>query len=78
MAACAFAQSRPDGLYAVFQTSAGNFTAKLYEKEAPGTVENFVALAQGTKPTRSPKTGDMVKRLNTAGVRVTIIPSAGH
>ena len=35
----------------------GNFTARLYEKDTPVTVENFVALAQGTKATRSPKTG---------------------
>jgi cyclophilin family peptidyl-prolyl cis-trans isomerase len=62
LAACAFGQRLPDGLYAVFHTSAGNFTARLYEKETPNTVENFVALAQGTKATRSPKTGEMVKR----------------
>ena len=39
----------------------GNFTARLYEKDTPKTVENFVALAQGTRPTRSPKTGALVK-----------------
>jgi cyclophilin family peptidyl-prolyl cis-trans isomerase len=48
------------GLYAVFHTSMGNITARLYEKEAPLTVENFVALARGTKATRSPKTGKLV------------------
>lgn len=62
LAACAFGQTRPGGLYAVFHTSAGNFTARLYEKETPNTVENFVALAQGTKATRSPKNGEMVRR----------------
>lgn len=60
-AGCAFAQ-QPDGLYAIFNTSLGNITARLYEKDTPVTVENFVALAQGTKATRSPKTGAMVKR----------------
>ena len=39
----------------------GNITARLYEKDAPKTVENFVALAQGAKATRHPKTGAMVK-----------------
>jgi len=60
-AACAWADQLPDGLYAIFSTSMGNFTARLYEKDTPITVENFVALAQGTKATRSPKTGSMVK-----------------
>lgn len=55
------AQQLPDGLYAIFNTSMGNITARLYEKDTPKTVENFVALAQGTKATRSPKTGAMVK-----------------
>ena len=60
-AGCALAQ-QPDGLYAIFNTSLGNITARLYEKDTPATVENFVALAQGTKATRSPKSGAMVKR----------------
>lgn len=57
----AFAQL-PPGLYAIFNTSRGDFAAKLYEKDTPKTVQNFVALAQGTKATRDPKTGAMVKR----------------
>lgn len=56
------AQQRADGLYAVFQTSKGAITAKLYEKETPVTVANFVALAQGTKATVDPKTRQMAKR----------------
>jgi peptidyl-prolyl cis-trans isomerase A (cyclophilin A) len=61
-AACLSAQQRPNGLYATFNTSMGTITARLYEKETPATVENFVALAQGTKATRTPKTGTLVKR----------------
>jgi cyclophilin family peptidyl-prolyl cis-trans isomerase len=39
----------------------GEFTAYLYEKDTPVTVENFVALAQGVRATRSPKGGGLVK-----------------
>lgn len=53
---------RPDGLYAVFQTSLGNFTARLLEKETPATVENFVGLATGTKAWLDPQTRKMVKK----------------
>lgn len=52
---------QPKGLYAVFNTSAGTFTARLLEKDAPETVRNFVALAQGTKATHDPRTGAAVK-----------------
>ena len=61
LVACgAAAQELPKGLYAIFHTSAGKITARLYEKETPVTVENFVALAQGKKATRSAKTGKLV------------------
>jgi cyclophilin family peptidyl-prolyl cis-trans isomerase len=60
LAQCAAAQQQPNGLYAVFHTSMGEITARLYEKETPTTVENFVALAQGRKMTRSAKTGKPV------------------
>jgi cyclophilin family peptidyl-prolyl cis-trans isomerase len=64
LAGCLWAQEPqlPDGLYAVFATSEGDFTAKLYEKDTPLTVRNFVALAQGTKPWKDPKTHAMVRR----------------
>jgi cyclophilin family peptidyl-prolyl cis-trans isomerase len=50
------------GLYATFQTSNGAITAVLYEKATPIAVGNFVALAEGTKAWKDPKTGAMVKR----------------
>jgi cyclophilin family peptidyl-prolyl cis-trans isomerase len=50
------------GIYAVFRTSQGNITARLYEKETPLAVRNFVGLAQGTKPWKDPKSGAMVMR----------------
>jgi peptidyl-prolyl cis-trans isomerase A (cyclophilin A) len=64
-AALALAQNPPalkPGLYAVLNTDAGTITAQLFEKDTPATVANFVALAQGTKPWRDPKTGQMVRR----------------
>src|SRR3954453_17851386 len=54
------APQREPGLYAIFNTSMGQIVAVLYEKEAPITVKNFVALAQGTKPWKDPKSGQMV------------------
>jgi cyclophilin family peptidyl-prolyl cis-trans isomerase len=50
------------GLYAIFDTSEGTFTAVLYEKYTPIAVKNFVGLAQGTKPWLDPKTRSWVKR----------------
>jgi len=50
------------GLYALFNTSEGRIVVKLYEKESPATVKNFVALARGTKPFTDPKTGAVVTR----------------
>ena len=64
-AVLALAQNPPalkPGLYAVLNTDAGAITAQLFEKDTPATVANFVALAQGTKPWRDPKTGQMVRR----------------
>lgn len=66
--ACLAAPERPNGLYAAFYTSEGTFTARLYEKEVPATVENFVALAQGSKPTLDPKTGKMIRRRLYEGI----------
>jgi len=43
-------------LYAIFQTSQGNITVRLLEKDAPETVANFVALATGTKEWTDPRT----------------------
>jgi peptidyl-prolyl cis-trans isomerase A (cyclophilin A) len=53
---------REPGLYAIFNTSMGQIIAILYEKEAPVTVQNFTALARGTKPWKDPKTGAMVAK----------------
>src|ERR1022692_2769560 len=52
---------RPPGLYWIINTSMGTITSQLYEKEAPGTVANFVALTKGTKAAKD-KSGAMTKR----------------
>jgi peptidyl-prolyl cis-trans isomerase A (cyclophilin A) len=39
----------PNEVFARFQTTEGNFRAKLYADKAPKTVENFVTLAEGSK-----------------------------
>ena len=58
----AAAPEREPGLYATIRTSQGDIVAKLFELEAPITVQNFVDLARGTKAWKDPKTGTMVKR----------------
>jgi peptidyl-prolyl cis-trans isomerase A (cyclophilin A) len=47
-------------VYAEFVTSEGNFTIRLFEKEAPNTVANFVGLAEGTKEWTDPRTDKKV------------------
>ena len=56
-AATAAALSVPNGPTAVLDTSMGRITCQFYEKQAPKTVENFIALAEGTKDWTDPKTG---------------------
>jgi peptidyl-prolyl cis-trans isomerase A (cyclophilin A) len=53
---------REPGLYATIVTNHGTIVGKLYEKESPITVRNFVGLARGTKLWTDPKTGQRVKR----------------
>ncbi|MFZ0661489.1 MAG: peptidylprolyl isomerase [Acidobacteriaceae bacterium] len=43
-----------NGPTAVFDTSMGRMTCKLFSKEAPKTVANFVGLAEGTKDWTNP------------------------
>jgi cyclophilin family peptidyl-prolyl cis-trans isomerase len=51
-----------DGLFAVFSTTAGEFTAELDYEAAPMTVANFVRLAEGTIPTMDLSNGDVENR----------------
>jgi len=49
------------GTYAQFDTTEGTFTIRLFEKEAPKTVANFVGLAEGTKEWTDPSTHEKKK-----------------
>lgn len=50
------------GVYAHITTNHGAMIAKLFDKEVPRTVENFVGLAEGKKQWRNPRTRTMVRR----------------
>src|SRR5687768_15542039 len=50
------------GMYAVFETNQGRIVAELFPTQTPKTVENFVGLAEATKPYKDPALGEMVKK----------------
>jgi peptidyl-prolyl cis-trans isomerase A (cyclophilin A) len=50
------------GVYAHITTNHGMMVARLFDKEVPRTVENFVGLAEGKKQWRNPRTNSMVRR----------------
>src|ERR1035437_6558171 len=56
------APARAPGLYATIETSMGNIVAKLYDKDTPVTVKNFVDLALGRKLWTDPKTHQKTRR----------------
>ena len=45
-------------LYGKFDTTEGAFTVRLFSKDAPKTVENFVGLATGEKEWKDPASGE--------------------
>ena len=51
-------QLQPTGPTAIFDTTMGRITCKLFSAEAPNTVANFIGLAEGTKDWTDPKTGE--------------------
>src|ERR1700728_1683259 len=50
----------PTGPTAVMDTSMGRITCRLFDKQAPETVANFVGLAEGTKEWTNPETHEKV------------------
>lgn len=54
--------TRAPGTYAILETSQGQIVCRLFEKEAPQTVANFVGLAEGSKEFTDPRSGKKTKR----------------
>jgi len=48
--------ARESGTYAIFDTSEGTITCRLFEKDAPKTVQNFLDLAEGNREWTHPLT----------------------
>ncbi|MBI3182314.1 MAG: peptidylprolyl isomerase [Myxococcales bacterium] len=49
-------------LFATLKTSQGDVVVRLFAKEAPKTVQNFVGLAAGEREWTHPRTGEISKR----------------
>lgn len=49
--------ARTPGTYAILNTTEGTIVCRLFEQEAPKTVQNFVDLAEGKREWRHPSTG---------------------
>src|SRR5580693_6107236 len=68
--------TRTPGTYAVFDTSEGKIVCRLFEKEAPKTVANFIELAEGKREWTHPTTRKKSKeRLYDGTVFHRVIPS---
>jgi peptidyl-prolyl cis-trans isomerase A (cyclophilin A) len=52
-------KKREPGVYAILLTSMGTIVCKLFDKETPATVDNFIGLAEGTKEWTDPRTKDI-------------------
>src|SRR5579859_6191892 len=68
--------ARTPGTYATLKTSEGTIVARLFEKEAPKTVANFIELAEGKREWTHPNTGEKSKdRLYDGTVFHRVIPN---
>ena len=67
--------ARTPGSYAVFNTTEGNIVCRLFEKDAPKTVANFVELAEGKREWTHPQTRKKSKdRLYDGTIFHRVIP----
>src|SRR5215831_17704950 len=67
--------SRQAGTYVIFETSEGSIVCRLFEKDAPKTVANFVELAEGKREWTHPKTRKKSKdRLYDGTIFHRVIP----
>ena len=68
--------ARQPGTYAILDTSEGSIVCKLFEKEAPKTVQNFVDLAEGNREWTHPVTHAQSKnRLYDGTIFHRVIPN---
>jgi peptidyl-prolyl cis-trans isomerase A (cyclophilin A) len=68
--------ARQPGTYALINTSEGAIVCRLFEKDAPKTVTNFVELAEGARDWTHPSTGKKSKeRLYDGTIFHRVIPS---
>jgi peptidyl-prolyl cis-trans isomerase A (cyclophilin A) len=68
--------ARQPGTYAVLETSEGTIVCRLFEKEAPKTVKNFIDLAEGSREWTHPVTKQKSKnRLYDGSVFHRVIPN---
>ncbi len=63
------------GTYAVFNTTEGKITVKLFEADAPTTVKNFIELAEGAREWTHPNTREKsTKKLYDGTIFHRVIP----
>jgi peptidyl-prolyl cis-trans isomerase A (cyclophilin A) len=68
--------ARQPGTYATFNTSEGTIVCRLFEKEAPKTVLNFIELAEGKREWTHPNTRKKSKdRLYDGTIFHRVIPN---
>jgi len=66
----------PPGTYAILNTSEGTVVCRLFEKDAPKTVANFVDLAEGNRDWTHPVSGKKSKdRLYDGTIFHRVIPN---
>src|SRR5712672_4504868 len=67
--------ARTPGTYAVLNTTEGNIVCRLFEKDAPKTVANFIELAEGAREWTHPTTRKKSKdRLYDGTILHRVIP----
>jgi len=68
--------TRQPGTYAILETSEGTIVCRLFEKEAPKTVKNFIDLAEGNREWTHPVTKQKSRnRLYDGSVFHRVIPN---
>ncbi len=68
--------ARQPGTYAIFETSEGTLVCRLFEKDAPKTVRNFIDLAEGQREWTHPVTREKSKkRLYDGTIFHRVIPN---